>query len=125
MNIEHYLNIAREESLLSDHHQYKLGACIVKGNKLISIGRNFRYKTHPITFKYYSKVKTQHAEANAMFKVRPRSKLNGAQLFVYRENKNGEPAISKPCKHCLALMRYFEIKEVFYTVAGGYAMERI
>jgi tRNA(Arg) A34 adenosine deaminase TadA len=52
-----------------------------------------------------------HAEARAIRKADV-----GATLFVARVTRDGEWAISKPCKHCQALIRNRGIKKVYYTI---------
>ena len=41
--------------------------------------------------------------------------LNGCEIYVYRETKEGIKANSKPCIYCQILLKKFNIKSVYYT----------
>jgi tRNA(Arg) A34 adenosine deaminase TadA len=67
-----------------------------------------------------------HAEINALSKIRfmdlERSKL---ELFLYRELKNGDFGLARPCEACYAAIKYFGIRNIYYTTNDGYAHEVI
>ena len=93
-------------------YQFKLGAIIFRGNKVISTGFN-KNKTHPTARKYFQ-FGSIHAEIDAI--VHAIENVKGASILVCRTLKNGNPAIAKPCAMCVQVMREFGIKEVFWTI---------
>jgi tRNA(Arg) A34 adenosine deaminase TadA len=52
-----------------------------------------------------------HAEARAIRKADV-----GCVLYVARVTRDGQWAMSKPCKHCQALIRNRGIRKVYYTI---------
>lgn len=103
--------IARE----SDAPNFKMGAVIASGKKMLGLGHNNVTKTHPASNTPYSHI---HAELAAMLNAR--TDLTGTTLYVFRGGKNDRPLISKPCKHCQALIAKAGIKTVIFSVNGGY-----
>tara|TARA_R110002012_G_scaffold77447_4_gene196578 strand:- start:1417 stop:1764 length:348 start_codon:yes stop_codon:yes gene_type:complete len=102
------MRVAIKESYKSNH-RFKLGACIAKGNKVLTKAHNSR-KTHP---KFGSgDYQTLHAESYAIYKaVRQGINLKGTTLYVYRKNNN----LAKPCPCCMGLVHEYGIKEVIYS----------
>ena len=102
------MRVAIKESHKSNH-RFKLGACIAKGNKVLTRAHNSR-KTHP---KFGSgDYKTLHAESYAIYKaVRQGINLKGTTLYVYRKNNN----LAKPCPCCMGLIHEYGIKKVIYS----------
>ncbi len=112
-----FFDLARRLSLKSIYH-HKIGAVVVKKNKVIGVGFNKPHKTHPRATNAY---KTVHAELDAVLGL-TLEELDGADVYVYREYKSGEPATSKPCPHCESLLREAGVARVFYTCSNeGYA----
>jgi dCMP deaminase len=91
-----------------------MGAVVVKKNKVIGMGFN-KIKTHP---KSNHPQKMIHAELDAILDCSEED-LIGADLYVFREYKNGEWACAKPCKHCQELISLCGVKNVFYTDEGA------
>lgn len=104
-----FFDIARKASLKSTHPLHHLGAVIVHNNKIISVGWN-KYKTNPMSPHPYKQI---HAEVDALFKAN--GSVEGMDIYVYREGKDGIPRISRPCKHCFNLLQKRGIRYVFYT----------
>lgn len=109
-----YFNLAKKLSKKSTH-QFQLACVIVKKNIIISLGVN-SIKTHPKSLTPY---RMTHAEVDAVASANIED-LNGATAYLYRENKAGDNAISKPCPYCEMLLKRVGIKTVYYTVEGGY-----
>ena len=113
------LTIAQKASALSDFERIKIGAVIVKKNKLISIGVNSK-KTHPIQKRYndatldYYKTPCVHAEIAAIINARDED-LRGATIYVYRDDRRGAIAEAKPCLSCSAAIRDAGISTCFYS----------
>jgi len=107
-----YFRLARKESLKSTH-DFKVGAVLVS-RKPISVGHNVT-KTHPKFSNPNLGVKTSiHAEINCL--LHSEAGVAGATMYIYRETKDGEPALSRPCPECLEHLRDFGIKCVYYSV---------
>jgi deoxycytidylate deaminase len=118
--LHNYFQLAKSASLMSTHPKYKMGAVIIN-KKPVAVGCNL-YKTHPIFANNIDNAGTIHAEVKAILSC-PRSKLQGSEIWVYREDSKGNPAMAKPCKHCQKIILEAGIKRIYYTVEGGY--ERI
>jgi deoxycytidylate deaminase len=108
VKVRHFIT-AKKYSLKSDHPYYRLGAVIVRGNRVIATGWN-KYKTSP---KSPHPFKHIHAEVAALINCGEKAK--GADIYVYREGKDGVPRLSKPCFSCLRAIKSAGIKRVFYT----------
>lgn len=114
-----FFEIAKTASKLSDHSAHKLGAVIVKKNKIISIGFN-KKKTHT---KSNHPWKGLHAEVCAIIKTK--KDLIGCTIYVYRETKLGRLATAKPCPSCFLAIKKTGIKEICYTTESGYIKEEV
>ena len=96
------------------NHDFRLGAVIYKGKKIINAGFNHTHKTHPISKHPYS---TIHAEVDAIIGVR-RHDMNGASIYVHRLLKNNKPGLAKPCRHCESLLNDIGIKKIYWSNNG-------
>lgn len=117
---EKFFKIAK---ILSKKSSYchKLGAVVVKKNRVVGMGYNKPYKTHP---KSNNNFRTVHAELDAILGVSA-EELNGSTVYVYRETKDGQPANAKCCKHCEELLRLAGVKKICYTIDRTYKEEAI
>lgn len=124
-----FFRLASLAADLSTYPKYHIGAAIVSGRKVVSIGTN-RWRTHTKQKKYapyrYSTAWEAdadkgrcHAEVDAIIKA-GRTDLNGASIYVYRQNLNGELANCRPCGACMQAIKEAGIKDVFYTSEDGY-----
>ncbi len=103
--------LARE----SNHPKHKLGCVIVKGGRIVSSGFN-RINVHNSRHNYRRYVCSIHAEQAA---IRPNSSYDGASLYVARIGRAGNYLLSKPCEHCLNLIKSVGIRKIFYTDSNG------
>lgn len=110
-----YFDLAQKLSLKSTHPKHQLGCVIVKKNEVIGLGFN-KFKTHPKSPHPYQMI---HAELDAMLGI-SREVLSGADVYVYRETKDGSQALAKPCAYCEAALKEVGIKNVYYTIDWGY-----
>ena len=110
-----YFRLARSQALKSPS-RFRLGAVLTKKRKIISAGFNMMHRTHPIMNKFAHIPFTMgtHAEVHACIGV-PLADLIGAEMYVYRVLKNGQPALSKPCKTCQNFLRSVGVSKVYYT----------
>lgn len=127
-----YYNAAKSISKLSDH-RCKIGCVVVKNHKIISSGHNSKTKCHArqaLTDKSFFNdphaLGPVHAEFDAInYLINQHIDLSGAQVYVYRENYNGELAPSRPCPRCMALIKACGIKKIKYTGDKSFIQEII
>ena len=125
-----YFDKAKNISFLSDFKQIHIGCVAVYKKHIIGVGYNTN-KTHPLQFVYN---KYRDLEWNG---IQPKAKLHAemmcllsikdldidfskVKLYIYREDKNGHLALSKPCGGCMRAIKDLGIKEINYTVYNGY-----
>ncbi len=96
-------------------------AVIVRGGCIISIGINKPKRNVFVDMHAYHPGCTIHAEIDAILKVRKRTDLTGAKIYVARIKKSdGETGSSKPCPMCQTVIKKFGIKKVYYTSENQY-----
>ena len=127
-----YFKAAKSMSELSDFKQHHIGAVAVYKHKIISSGCNSN-KTNP-TQKHFNIHRfdvdtpaTIHAELSCLLPLINRKDINfsDVSLYIYREYKNGKPAISRPCASCMALIRQLGIRRLYYSGDNSYISEEI
>lgn len=101
----------RMAKLASGLSEYKIqiGCAIFRGNRLIGIGTN-KLKTHPLIESGHV---SMHAEQHAI--LTSKADLYGATIVVYRELKNGTPALAKPCSMCMEMIIGAGFGRLMYT----------
>lgn len=127
-----YFKAAKAMSELSDFKQHHIGCVAVSGHKIISSGYNSR-KTNPIQKRLNAHRfdvdtnHTVHAELSCLLPLINRQDINfsDVSLYVYREYKNGKPALSRPCPSCMALIRELGIKKIYYSGDNSYINEEL
>jgi len=99
--------------------RFELTAIIYdKRGKVLSIGKNSYFKTHPLQHKHAVAVglpekQFLHAEIHAITRCK---KLNKAhKIVVYRYNDDGEASNAKPCKVCMSAIKAANIKIIEHT----------
>ena len=114
-----FLNLAKKLSYSSDHHSHKLGCVVAKGNKILGTGFNLlKTSPHsPHSFKFI------HAEYMAVLNAR--FNVKGATVYIFRQHKNGIPALSKPCPDCHRFLLEQGVAEIIYTYEGSFVKEKI
>ncbi len=102
--------------------QHRHAAVIVKAGRVLSIGRN-RDKTHPNSIEYdeHGNLYTRsiHAEMDAISKVKNKSHLKGATIYVARKGRSGEAGMSCPCKMCQSFISRYGLKRAVFTTDFG------
>ena len=123
MKFQHYMNIADEIALYSEHPHYKIAAIIVYKGKIISSATNSFSKTHPIQFRLRNKYNKNigkplayvHAEVKAIDRAMKYGyDLSKCSIFISRITKSGVKSISKPCNECEGFIRKMKLKYVVY-----------
>jgi len=110
------IRIASKQAKKSTFQRHKLGAVIVKGNRVLSTGYNeIRYSRH-------LQKSNIHAEESAIVKLLKENRLsdlNGSTIYVSRVCPSGRLALSKPCGSCRGLIQSVGISKVVYTTDTG------
>lgn len=129
-----FFKAAHDASLMSDYKRIKIGAALVKGTHIVNSACNSN-KTSPIQAKYAhhrycpdcGSLPKVHSETAVLSPLIGRPEIDFSQysIYVYREFKNGEKAMARPCRSCMALIKDLGIKRVFYTTPDGYVEENI
>ena len=91
-------------------HDFRLGAVIFKGRNVISMGWNKAEKTHPKSNTPYGRI---HAEFDAINSAG--TDIVGADIYVHRLLKNGNPGLSRPCRGCMTKLREAGIRNIFFS----------
>lgn len=110
---------ARLEAKKSNMERYQIGCVCFKGKRIISYGFNQVRSTSRIPNKYKKFPNSLHAEQHAIMKIRNKEILKGSSILVVRVNRSGEFLMAKPCENCLNTIRFFGIKEIFYSNEDG------
>lgn len=112
MNIPFYFRYAKAEAFKSTLRT-KVGACLVMG-KSILLGHN-KAKTHPEFANPQIHVrKSLHAELDCFLGF-DKDNIKGGEIYVYREVE-GEPAMARPCNHCIGFLKKYGITKIYYTI---------
>lgn len=115
-----YFELAKRLTQFADHRQHKIGVVLIKKNRILSFGYNL-LKTHRYA---NTKYKYIHAEFRAIWGVDPLD-LNGATIYIFRQHRDGSPAMAKPCPSCLELIKSVGIKRICYSADNDYVMEPV
>ena len=126
-----FMNIAKSMSKLSDSKRQHIGCVAVDGKRILSSACNSE-KTHPLQQKYnyfrgvYNYPHRVHAEVKCLSVLIGRKDIDFSRisLYIYREHKNGDLALSKPCLACARLIKDLGIRNVHYTGDNSYIHER-
>lgn len=127
-----YFKAAKAIAELSDFPRVKIGCCAVYKHKIISSGCNST-KTNPTQkrlniYRFDADTPaTMHAELSCLLPLINRKDIDfrDVSLYIYREYKSGELAMSKPCASCEALIRSLGIRYIYYTGNHSYINEEL
>lgn len=140
MNDAHLFKIARKCSLHSDYESNCSSArvgCIVTYKGAILAKSYNSNKTHTEQAKFNkwrynedaakkylpSKV---HAEINCLSRIKYLDiDFSKVHIYTYRETKEGNLAISRPCPSCMAMIKELGIRYIHYTTNDGYCAEKL
>lgn len=125
-----YFDVAKTISRTSNFHGTHVGCCVVYKGVVTSVGCNSE-KSHPLQMKYNrfrdfdpnASLSKVHAEVHALSLMNSAGKhidWSKASIYVYRELKNGKPAISKPCPACNQLIKDLGIANMCYIDESGH-----
>lgn len=126
----HWFLQAKKEMGKSTFTRVHIGCVIVKGNKVLGRGHN-QEKSHPKQRYLNRKCKEHdtedsylHSELNAILHATT-DKLEGASIYLYREDNNGNICCCKPCPACEFVIRQVGITTVYYTDKNKFVKEEL
>ena len=98
---------------MSSDCNFKHGAVVVKGGRIVSTGIN-RFKNHPMTVspEHIKEHCSVHAEVDAIRKLK---NARGATIYIARIGKRGNQALSRPCDNCYTAIQRAGINKIVYT----------
>src|SRR6266850_2006438 len=105
-----FCELAKKLSYKSDYEDRQHGAVVAKRGKLLGIGFNKR-RSHPAS---NARFNNMHAEFSAILNCNNED-LSNCDIYIYRENKEGSLAMSKPCEFCSKMIKQIGIKNIYYT----------
>jgi deoxycytidylate deaminase len=108
------LRYARKESTRSNHH-HRIGVVICQGSVVISRGFN-QIRAARVGLTYTNYPESLHAERHACMQVQ-RESIQGSDLFIWRENRQGFPVTSRPCENCRRLLEELQIRRVIHSAS--------
>ena len=129
-----FFHAADAVSSLSNHNQSKLGCVLVDKHRIISSGHNSSTRCSPLqkqmdVSRFGSPDQHKglvHAETACLLHlIRQGYDMSRSDLYIIRRHRNGSLALSRPCPGCMSLLRANGVRRVFFSVEGGYAVERI
>lgn len=138
MNDSHLFKAARECSFKSDYTgcgSARIGCVVVYKGTILAKGFNsnkthtdqahfnkWRYKDSGNKY-LPSKI---HAEIFALSKIKYLDiDFSKVHVYVYRELKNGEIAMARPCAACLKMIKELGIVNIHYTSDEGFCFEKL
>lgn len=89
--------------------RYKHGCIVVSRGRVIAQATNKKIGDP----EYQWRRSYIHAEIAAVLAAGSYAK--GSKVYVARVNRNGEPAMSKPCKKCERYLKRYGVSEVVWT----------
>lgn len=107
------MQAAIKAASLSDLYKLRVGAALLRGNRLINIGWNTK-KTHPSCNTDLS----QHAEFN-VFRGLRRELIIGCDLYVARISRTSTVKLAKPCEDCQEFLNSLPLNKIFFTNDQG------
>lgn len=110
------IRLAQKAAKKSTFMRHRVGAVLVKGNRVLGTGFNaIRYN------KTIGKP-TIHAEEAAVvgvLKNMGHDALIGSRIYVSRFTNGGNIGLAAPCPRCRALLQSFGVAYAIYTLDGG------
>jgi tRNA(Arg) A34 adenosine deaminase TadA len=101
----------------------KIGAILLRKNKVIVTATNLENKTHPLQAQFAQKVGLKekiflHAEINALI----RAKEDADTIVVARigGHSHNELRMSKPCPICQMALEMSQVRKIIYSTDDGF-----
>ena len=112
-----FMSLAKKVAHNCEAEDYKHGAVLVKGGKVINTAFNKNsYCSFGCRFRNEQPgTPTVHAELGAVLGI-SRSVTTGSTLYVCRIGKRGDYRLSKPCPMCYAALKHVGVRRVVWTI---------
>lgn len=120
MMTDNFLQLAIETAKSSPSKK-KVGAVLLRKNKVIATAVNLEKKTHPLQAKFAQRVGLVekiylHAEVSALIKARE----DADTIVVARVNNQNKLRNSCPCKVCALALEEAGVKNIYYSTDDGF-----
>lgn len=117
---DNFLQLAIETAKSSPSKK-KVGAVLLKRNKVISTAVNLESKSHPLQAKFAQRVGMYeriflHSEIHALIKA----KDDADTIVVARVNNQNKLRNSRPCLCCELALKDAGVKNVYYSTDDGF-----
>lgn len=110
---------AARKAALQSKGNFRLGATLYSGNKVIKTGHNLQGggKSHPIVARWTDRegYKSLHAELHAIMGVHP-ARVRDCDVYVFRIRRDGSQGCAKPCQNCQSELARRGINRIYYTL---------
>jgi len=113
--VDRGIEVAGKLASTSDCPNFKMGAALMRANRIVATGRNWFKKSHPQSQTIWNGI---HAEFDCLNRE-DYDKTRRGVLFVVRINNSGNFTMARPCDMCLTLIRKYGIRVVYYTNFDG------
>lgn len=125
---------AKQAAFISDFKRTKVGCVAVYHGNVIGVGINSN-KTHPVQ-QYYNRVRNiekdpqfqakLHAEIACLNSIKNMDiDFSKVKLYIFRLRNDGKYGYTRPCASCMAAIKDFGIKHIYYSTDSGFAYEKI
>lgn len=109
------IHIAAKQAAKS-HHQFRVGAVIVRHGTVISVG--FNRVGHRSRLREFPSIHAEEAAIMTVLRQRRSNQLVNATIYITRILKNNTQALAKPCPKCMNLIQAVGIKDIIFSVDG-------
>lgn len=106
------LKLAIEQAEKSEHN-YRVGAVIFKGKKIVGYGYNQVRSCSRIPERYRKHRNSVHAEQIAI--LNSKRDISGHDILVIRISRKGKLLLARPCEYCMASIDHVGIKNIYYS----------
>lgn len=99
---------------------------ILKSSRIVAMGVNEPYRTHPLAAIYKHRFSSVHSELSSIAKVRHKHDFRSLTMVNVRLSslsiRAGKPILrnSRPCKHCLQLLEVFKFGKIYFSTDEGF-----
>lgn len=93
---------------------------LVRRNKIISIGWNKAFQTHPIAAKFGHRFNCIHSELDVINNFPYPFRMLPLYTLINVRVKYKSLRISHPCLKCINMLKFFGLKDVIYSTDQGY-----
>ena len=119
MKFKKLVKLSRQMLDLPDSRR-KHFSYILMNNRVVSVGYNLGFKTHPLANRYHYRFNAIHSELSAIKNFPyPPSLLNKCKMVNIRIMADKSVGMSKPCGKCAKLLCDFDLTNVWFTNRQG------